>query len=79
MKRQSKKSEHITSNWTTEQDSFLIENSFMVIEQLINHLPFTEDEIINDGYLHVKGYGISFYKKYCYIVKGAVKKPNLLD
>ena len=28
-----------------------------------------EDEIINDGYLHVKGYGISFYKKYCYIVK----------
>ena len=46
MKRQSKKSEHITSNWTTEQDSFLIENSFMVIEQLINHLPFTEDEII---------------------------------
>ena len=24
---------------------------------------------INDGYLHVKGYGISFYKKYCYIVK----------
>ena len=28
-----------------------------------------EDEIINDGYLRVKGYGISFYKKYCYIVK----------
>ena len=28
-----------------------------------------EDEIINEGYLHVKGYGISFYKKYCYIVK----------
>ena len=28
-----------------------------------------EDEIINDGYLHVKGYGISFYRKYCYIVK----------
>ena len=28
-----------------------------------------EKEIINDGYLHVKGYGISFYKKYCYIVK----------
>ena len=28
-----------------------------------------KDEIINDGYLHVKGYGISFYKKYCYIVK----------
>ena len=28
-----------------------------------------EEEIINDGYLHVKGYGISFYKKYCYIIK----------
>ena len=28
-----------------------------------------EDEIINEGYLHVKGYGISFYKKYCYIEK----------
>ena len=28
-----------------------------------------EEEIINDGYLHVKGYGIAFYKKYCYIVK----------
>lgn len=28
-----------------------------------------EEEIINDGYLHVKGYGISFYKKYCYVVK----------
>ena len=28
-----------------------------------------ENEIINDGYLHVKGYGISFYKKYCYIEK----------
>lgn len=46
MKRQSKKSEHITSNWTTEQDIFLIENSVMAIEELINHLPFTEDEII---------------------------------
>ena len=28
-----------------------------------------EEEIINDGYLHVKGYGIAFYKKYCYVVK----------
>ena len=46
MKRLSKKPEHITSNWSTEQDSFLIENSVMVIEELINHLPFTEDEII---------------------------------
>ena len=46
MKRLSKKPEHITSNWSTEQDSFLIENSVMAIEELINHLPFTEDEII---------------------------------
>ena len=46
MKRLPKKSEHITSNWTTEQDIFLIENSVMAIEELINHLPFTEDEII---------------------------------
>ncbi len=28
-----------------------------------------QDEIMNEGFLHVKGYGISFYKKYCYIVK----------
>ena len=27
------------------------------------------DEILDDGYLHVKGYGISFYKKQCYVVK----------
>ncbi len=47
MKRHHKKSEHINSNWTTEQDSFLIENSSMPIEGLINQLPFTEDEIIN--------------------------------
>ena len=31
-----------------------------------------EEEIINDGYLHVKGYGISFYKKYCYIMKANI-------
>ncbi|MEJ5034271.1 acyl-CoA thioesterase [Acinetobacter sp. MYb177] len=47
MKRHRKKSEHINSNWTIEQDSFLIENSSMPIEGLINQLPFTKDEIIN--------------------------------
>ena len=47
MKRRRKKSEHINSNWTIEQDSFLIENSSMSIEDLINQLPFTEDEILN--------------------------------
>lgn len=36
-------------------------------KQIIDHK--YEEEIINDGYLHVKGYGISFYKKYCYIMK----------
>ena len=45
MKRQSKKSEHITSNWTTEQDSFLIENSVMVIEEL-NRTRFVGDFFI---------------------------------
>ncbi|MFW1744536.1 acyl-CoA thioesterase [Acinetobacter johnsonii] len=47
MKRHRKKSEYINSNWMIEQDSFLIENSSMPIEGLINQLPFTEDEIIN--------------------------------
>ena len=47
MKRRRKKSEHINSNWTIEQDSFLIENSSMSIEGLKNQLPFTEDEILN--------------------------------
>ena len=27
------------------------------------------EEVINDGYMKVKGYGISFYKKQCYVVK----------
>ena len=47
MKRHRKKSAHITSNWTTEQDCFLIENSSMLIDEIKEHLPFTEDEIIN--------------------------------
>lgn len=28
-----------------------------------------KEEVLNEGYLHVVGYGISFYKKQCYIVK----------
>ncbi|WP_227555019.1 acyl-CoA thioesterase [Acinetobacter johnsonii] len=47
MKRHRKKSELLASNWTTEHYSFLIENSSMLIEDLLEHLPFTEDEIIN--------------------------------
>ena len=45
----------------------LIKDSSEGAQQIIDHK--YEEEIINDGYLHVKGYGISFYKKYCYIVK----------
>ena len=45
----------------------LIKDSSKGAQQIIDHK--YEEEIINEGYLHVKGYGISFYKKYCYIVK----------
>ena len=45
----------------------LIKDASEGAQQIIDHK--YEEEIINDGYLHVKGYGISFYKKYCYIVK----------
>ena len=45
----------------------LISDSSKGAQQIIDHK--YEEEIINEGYLHVKGYGISFYKKYCYIVK----------
>ena len=39
------------------------------VKDLIKDSSEGAEEIINEGYLHVKGYGISFYKKYCYIVK----------
>lgn len=45
----------------------LIKDASEGAQQIIDHK--YEEEIINDGYLHVKGCGISFYKKYCYIVK----------
>ena len=45
----------------------LVSDAKEVAKQIIDNK--YEDEIINDGYLHVKGYGISFYKKYCYIEK----------
>lgn len=38
MKRHRKKSELLSSNWTIEHDSFLIENSSMSIEELLEHL-----------------------------------------
>ena len=45
----------------------LIKDAIEGAQQIIDNK--YEEEIINEGYLHVKGYGISFYKKYCYIVK----------
>lgn len=45
MKRYLKQIESTTSHWTTEQDCFLIENNSLSIEELIEHLPFSEEEI----------------------------------
>ena len=51
--------------WKSVKD--LISDASEGAQQIIDNK--YEEEIINEGYLHVKGYGISFYKKYCYIVK----------
>ncbi|MDA3441815.1 acyl-CoA thioesterase [Acinetobacter bereziniae] len=45
MKRLQKKIQSPLSNWTTDQDCYLIENSVLPIESLVHHLPFTEEEI----------------------------------
>lgn len=45
MKRYLKKTESTTTNWTTEQDCFLIENNSLPIHELTEHLPFSEEEI----------------------------------
>lgn len=45
MKRYLKTIESTTSTWTTEQDCFLIENNFLSIQELIEQLPFSEEEI----------------------------------
>ncbi|MCH7389046.1 hypothetical protein MMP66_00370 [Acinetobacter dispersus] len=45
MKRSRLKSQLIFPAWTTEQDCFLIENSSLSIEELIEHLPFSDEEI----------------------------------
>lgn len=45
MKRYLKPTQSTTSTWTTEQDCFLIENNFLSIQQLIEQLPFSEEEI----------------------------------
>jgi hypothetical protein len=44
MKRLQKKLQSPLSNWTTDQDCYLIENSVLPIESLVQHLPFTEEE-----------------------------------
>jgi len=45
MKRYLKQIESTTSTWSTEQDCFLIENNFLSIQELIEQLPFSEEEI----------------------------------
>jgi len=45
MKRYLKPIQSTTSTWTTEQDCFLIENNFLSIQELIEQLPFSEEEI----------------------------------
>ncbi|MFW2760319.1 hypothetical protein ACN6Q3_12795, partial [Acinetobacter baumannii] len=45
MKRYWKQTDSIASRWTTEQDCFLIENNSLSIDELKEHLPFSEDEI----------------------------------
>lgn len=45
MKRYLKSTQSTTSTWTTEQDSFLIENNFLSIQQLLEQLPYSEEEI----------------------------------
>ncbi|MFW1801128.1 acyl-CoA thioesterase [Acinetobacter nematophilus] len=45
MKRFQKKPKCPISNWTTDQDCYLIENSTLPIESLVDHLPFSGEEI----------------------------------
>lgn len=45
MKRYLKQTKSTISHWTTEQDCFLIENNSLPIHELIDHLPFSEEEI----------------------------------
>ncbi len=45
MKRYYKQTGSVASHWTTEQDCFLIENNSLSIDELKEHLPFSEEEI----------------------------------
>jgi len=44
--RRKRKKVTILPEWSTDQDCFLIENSSLPIELLIDSLSFTEDEIL---------------------------------
>ncbi|NNH35964.1 hypothetical protein HLH12_10480 [Acinetobacter sp. NIPH 2377] len=47
MNRRSRKPlESATTNWTTEQDSYLIENYSLTFAELRIKLPFTDDQIV---------------------------------
>ena len=46
MNRSYKRKVIASSNWTTEQDIYLIENSTLSMTDLCNHLPFNQDQII---------------------------------
>lgn len=45
MKRYLKQTSTTISHWTTEQDCFLIENNSLSMCELIEQLPFSEEEI----------------------------------
>ncbi|EPF71943.1 hypothetical protein [Acinetobacter rudis] len=47
MKRKRKKINFHQTNWTTEQDCFLIENNHLSAVELTEVLHFSEDEIIS--------------------------------
>jgi len=46
MKRSRKETEFQLSDWTTDQDCYLIEHSFLSIQELMKELPYSEDEIM---------------------------------
>jgi hypothetical protein len=45
-RRYRKQLELATTHWTTEQDSYLIENHALTFAELIINLPFTDGQII---------------------------------
>ena len=45
MKQSQRKLVAPTSEWTIEQDIYLIENSALNLNELYKHLPYTEDQI----------------------------------